>query len=661
MMTHDMTPRMITARATLSLSRPKSDDPASTLRRFRIVAYTGVPIHVRLWDLPLVIDLEKLDIPSQTIPIRFNHDGNTGIGHTERIAIEDGQLIAEGVVSRATAEAQEFVASAENGFPWQASVGTTAETFRLIPENTRVQVNGREVAGPVYLVEKAMLREISVVDLAADSNSDVMLTAHAGPSFVAGGDVMSDATPTPQDHGNDPQVQDQPPVQVPEIQAQAIEPQAVEPARYQEDLERFKAIRAIFGQRTDLAEKAIREKWSLEQCQIEALRAERPRGPAILTTSEPPTTTGLLECAVLMAARYPDLEKTFDEGTLQAAERRYRGRIGLQELIIEAAMANGYRGRATRVDPEILRTAFQPPIAAGFSTVDISGILSSVTNKFLLQGFFSVERTWRNICAVRNVRDFKAVKSYRLIGRDQYELVGPGGELKHGTLGEEAFENRADTYGLMLTIDRRDIINDDLGAITTIPRKLGRGSGLAINDVFWKTFMNNASFFTAGRKNYAAGADTALGIEGLTKAEQMFLDMKDADGYPIGINPAILLVPSSLSTPANQIMKSTELRVTASDTTYGVSNPHAGKFRVEMSRYLNNTNYTGNSSKAWYLLADPNDLPVIEVAFLNGQESPTIETAEADFAVLGIRMRGYHDFGVALIDPKGGVKMKGEA
>ncbi|MCL4193722.1 MAG: hypothetical protein KJZ87_18435, partial [Thermoguttaceae bacterium] len=65
--------------------------------------------------------------------------------------------------------------------------------------------------------------------------------------------------------------------------------------------------------------------------------------------------------------------------------------------------------------------------------------------------------------------------------------------------------------------------------------------------------------------------------------------------------------------------------------------------------------------KAWYLLAEPNDLPVIEIAFLNGQESPTIETADADFSVLGIQMRGYHDFGVALQDSRGGVKSKGEA
>ena len=123
-----------------------------------------------------------------------------------------------------------------------------------------------------------------------------------------------------------------------------------------------------------------------------------------------------------------------------------------------------------------------------------------MANKFLLEGFFSVERTWRNICAVRNVNDFKTVTSYRLIGTDQYEQVAPGGELKHGTLGNETYTNKADTYGLMLSIDRRDIINDDLGAITTVPRKLGRGSGLKINDVFWTTFLDNAAFFTAATR-----------------------------------------------------------------------------------------------------------------------------------------------------------------
>jgi hypothetical protein len=213
----------------------------------------------------------------------------------------------------------------------------------------------------------------------------------------------------------------------------------------------------------------------------------------------------------------------------------------------------------------------------------------------------------------------------------------------------------------MLSIDRRDIINDDLGAITTVPRKLGRGSGLKINDIFWTIFLDNATFFAAGNNNYLEGADTVLSIDGLTKAETTFMEQVDTDGKPIGVMPAVLLVPPALSAMATQLNKSLELRDTSTSTKYPVSNPHQGKFRSEVSRYLSNLQYAGNSQKAWYLLADPADLPVIEVAFLNGQESPVIETAEADFNVLGVRMRGYHDFGVALQDPRGGLKSKGEA
>ena len=159
----------------------------------------------------------------------------------------------------------------------------------------------------------------------------------------------------------------------------------------------------------------------------------------------------------------------------------------------------------------------------------------NVANKFLLEGFFSVERTWRNICAVRNVNDFKTVTSYRLIGTDQYEQIAPGGQFKHGTLGNETYTNKADTYGLLLGVDRRDIINDDLGAITTVPRKLGRGSGLKINDVFWTIFLNNGAFFSfppvLAQALHEATPEQLAEVEVVGAGSGLYFPAIDADLY----------------------------------------------------------------------------------------------------------------------------------
>jgi len=681
------------------------EDGRPALPRFSMVAYTGGAMRIAGWRHPVVVDLAGLAIPSPSRPIRFGHDMQSGVGHTDRIEVSDGRLIAEGVVSRDTQAAREIVASARNGFPWQASIGASVEEFEFLREGQKATVNGHEFVGPVNVVRKATLGEISFVDLGADGATSATVAAGAGESQSHEEPSSRERTvndhPSRGDQGVATQAtatQPTAPVQSGASQPAATQPTAPQSATTQPaaqpatpqpvvtgvvehtesgdsvfammrqyraaqaaETERVEAIRRICaGQHAEIEARAIRDGWDEQQTELHVLRERRPVAPAAHFRDNS-LSTGMLEAACLGAAGLVAAERYFDEPTLEAADRRFRGRIGLQELLLEAAWANGFTGRNFRDARGVLRFAFQPELEAGFSTIDVGGILSNVANKFLLEGFFSVERTWRNICATRNVSDFKTVTSYRLVGSDQYHEVAPGGELKHGDLGEESYTNKADTYGLMLSIDRRDIINDDLGAITTVPRKLGRGSGLKINDVFWKTFLANSAFFKTANNNFFDGTDTVLSIDGLTKAEVAFMDQVDSDGKPIGIMPSILLVPTALSAVGTQLFKSVELRDTTSSTKYPIANPHQGKFRSEVSRYLGNSSYTGYSSKAWYLLADPSDLPVIEVALLGGQEAPTIETAEADFNVLGVRMRGYHDFGVALQDPRGGVKMKGEA
>ena len=656
-----------TANAVIDIDAASAGEDEMTLPRFKMLAYTGSTMRVSGWRHPVIIDLAGLSIPSQSRPIRFGHDPLSGVGHTDAIRIEQGQLMASGVVSRDTPAAREVVISSKNGFPWQASIGASVEEFEFVKDRQSVTVNGRQYDGPLNVVRKASLGEISFVDLGADGATSAAVAAQSPSgeesmdesSAVDHDDTQSTnqtsttlVTPT----ATDPS----PPVTGTATTQTATTVEEIRAAAAAE-VERIGAIRQqCAGLYPEIEARAIRDGWAEQRTELEILRVTRPSAPSI-HVQDNQMTTSVLEAACMMTAGLSQLEDFAESRALDSASRRFKGGITLQELMLEAAWANGYTGRTFRDPRAVFDFAFGRSVQASFSTIDLGGILSNVANKFLLEGFFSVERTWRNICAIRNVSDFKTVTSYRMIGKEQYEQVAPGGELKHGTLGEEQYSNKADTYGLMLSIDRRDIVNDDLGAITTVPRKLGRGSGLKINDIFWSTFMDNASFFTAGNNNYISGATTALSIDGLTQGEVAFMDQTDADGKPIGVMPAIMLVPTALSALGSQLFKSMELRDTTSSTKYPVSNPHQGKFRVEVSRYLSNSQYTGDSSKAWYLLAEPTDLPVIEVAFLNGQEAPTIETADADFNVLGVQMRGYHDFGVALQDPRGGLKSKGEA
>jgi hypothetical protein len=148
------------------------------------------------------------------------------------------------------------------------------------------------------------------------------------------------------------------------------------------------------------------------------------------------------------------------------------------------------------------------------------------------------------------------------------------------------------------------------------------------------------------------------GVSGTAiKLRQLF----DPDGKPTGLMPTILLTPPALSATASALYVATEIRDNTASTKTPTANIFANKYRPVVSRYLSNASYTGYSALAWYLLANPADMATIEVAFLNGQQSPTVETADADFNTLGIQLRGYHDFGVALQEYRAGYKAKGEA
>jgi phage major head subunit gpT-like protein len=374
---------------------------------------------------------------------------------------------------------------------------------------------------------------------------------------------------------------------------------------------------------------------------LNATRDERPAAPAVHVATPAPLTSQVIEASFALQGGLHGAEKHYDEKTLEAANKARR-ELSLGEVIVQAAVSNGYDG-PRRLSASTLR----PILAAAWATHSIAGILSNTANKFLLAGFDSVESAWRQISTVRSVNDFKTLTSYRLNGGFKFDKVANGGELKNAAASEESRTISADTYGIMTSVTRTDLINDDLSALTAVPQRIGRGGALKLNDVFWADFVDDSTFFTSGRNNLSTGS-LALSLANLKALATRFRKLKDPDNNPVAVEPRILLVPVDLELAAAEIMGSTLIQ---SGNTSGQPdrNVLAGRYQVVASTYLTNTT-------DYYLLASPADLPVMEVAFLNGVQSPVVETAEADFNLLGIQMRGYFDFGVAKAEYLAGVK-----
>ncbi len=672
--------------APVSVSAAEADGGPAT---FETTFYTGGKLEIEGWDLPVVVDLAGLKT-GNVLVANLDHDRTKRVGN---FAVDnDGQkLVARGKATAKTAARDEVVGSALEGYQWQSSLEVQPSKIETVKANATVTINGQTFTGPMYVTRTGTLKGFAFVSHGADDNTTVSIAASAAKGNAMKAEVkawISQMLPSldvdalsadevanleRQYAGSNPR-----PISKPKLDDALSAKKA--------DIERQDAITEIALKACDsrpydieaikrLAQDAVDAKWSVEKFRLELLEATMPAAPSIWTRE--PKDRGLnnkiLEAAVLQAGRYPDelLEKRYDDQTLQAAHDRYKGRIGLKQLMLVAAKANGFDDHSMDVNIETQRAAFrmhgygshaQQIRAAGFSTIDIANIVSNVANLQIMRGWNAVCQTCLRISKIQNVSDFKQVTTVSLTDSVRFEQVASDGQIRHGTLDELTYTNQADTYAKMLAITRKDIINDNLGALNDVPAKLGNGAMKLLNHIFWTEFLSgvSSSFFASGNSNINTGvADMTVG--GLDATETIFNNQTNPDGTPLAAMAQIILVPTALKNKALTLMgsMSSGVAITSYATATGEMNPFAGRFRVESSPYISNSSYTGYTAAGWWMLANPNEIPVIAIAALNGRVEPTVETSDADFNTLGVQMRGYSDVGVNLQEYRGGVYADG--
>lgn len=681
--------QIIAMSAPVAIEAAASDGEKKSPAKFVSTFYTGGALSIAGWDMPVVVDLAGLT-NGKVLVANLDHDSSKRVGNFT-VANDGKSLVANGSATASTPARDEVVNSAADGYQWQASLEVSPTRVEEVKAGKKVEVNGQSFEGPLYVTRAGVLKGFAFVSHGADDNTTATIAASAANNkkeiemdkevkawAEAMGVDVDNLTAEQQanivanyngKNGKKPAVK----AAADPFEARKLEAQRRTEIKEYADLMAAKRpgdvewVEAI----EKMHDHAIETNMGVQAFRLELQEAMTPAGFSVVTprTRDSGVTNRVLEAAVCMAGQMSDddliKKHRFTDQELQTAHDKFKGRIGLKQLFFVAAEANGYRSNfSSEITPEVQNAAFgyagpRQIHGSGFSTLSISTILSNVANKFMRDGFNSVDQTCLRIAAIRSVNDFKTITTTSLTDGVIFEKVGPAGEIKHGTLGELTYSNKADTYAKMLAITRTDYINDDLGALTLVPRKLGNGSMKKLNDIFWTEFLAlvGDSFFASGNANLnAAVADMTIG--GLTATETIFMNQTNPDGTPLGLQPAILLVPTALKAAAITLMTSERI-VTGSDVTKADGNPYRGRFQVESSPYISNTSYTGYTSAGWWMLANPSDCPVIEIAALNGRIEPTVETADAEFNVLGVQMRGYSDVGVKRQEYRGGVYADG--
>ena len=354
-------------------------------------------------------------------------------------------------------------------------------------------------------------------------------------------------------------------------------------------------------------------------------------------------------------------QRYYDERALNEADSIRRKLRCFRDVFAYATQAPFYR--------DDLRDMNQ--IQAAFTTSALEKIFRNVVNKALLAGYETVTDDWRKFCTVSRANDFKPVYNYRVGGDFTYkEISNNANEISNATFSEEEYTNSVKSYALMYTITRQMLYNDDLNALSEYPKRLGQGAAETLNDEIYRVLLANATcsdgnaFYSTAHGNYRVATSqkpTALSLDTLAEATEMFETQETSDGRPIAQDARYLFVPTALKTIAWRLLNSIALNETTGvNLPAGAANPFYGKYEIVSSPYLQSKRYPNSNPANWYLFGDPNRISAIDVVFLNGVEKPTIEQGNVAFDQLGIAYRGVFDFGVKQMDWRGTVLFAAE-
>lgn len=658
--------------------------------RFSMLGYTGALITC-FWE-DFIIDLAGMTA-NETFAVLRQHDPNRVVGIATSWNVDASGFHLEGEFSGLTEAAREVLNLGREGFPWQCSVGVWPVEVTRLASGATATVNGREVSGPCDIWTRSKVRECSFVTLGADGDTSATILQEGAfmdlskmrkqllrlgmPETASDEDMKAFYTAlseeekdnvkkkAEEDENEGKDENEEKKKQKPQPKDNALPSRSLSVSGSVEDAvamalaadrKRRSAIKSLCGKFgfDELGESLCESGASLEAAQMRVLELASARMQPVGSSRydlgmdesdklRPLAAEGLYLRAGGRVEKPQEGSAQFRAMNLSQMARFFLERggcscSGMSDRQVASALLSGGQGKllATRSD--------------------FKSIFADVAHRRLVQAYRDAPATWRSFVNVVSASDFKPIQGISLSNAPDLLKVNENGEYKTGDLKESQETYRVAKYGRILSLTLEMIVDDDLRAFQRIPTMFGASASRLYGDLVYNIFKENPvmsdgnNLFSAAHNNLVS-TGSAPSSESLSEMRVMLRKQTGLQGETLDLQPRVMLIPLELETNAEILLRSTALP--QDGMSQGVVNPWANRLIPVADPRL-----SAMSTTAWYMVADPNQIDTIEMAFMDGQETPTIEE-DQDFDTDSFRYKCRTIAGVGVMDWRGFVKNPG--
>lgn len=285
------------------------------------------------------------------------------------------------------------------------------------------------------------------------------------------------------------------------------------------------------------------------------------------------------------------------------------------------------------------------------STGSFTNIFLDAMNKTLRAAYDEAPSTYQ-----RWVRQASSASDFKTLHRIVFGEIGlpeeveENGKYPEMTTTDSKESYRVTKHGGIFSITLEMMVNDDMDAMTRIPRMQGNAMRRKINLDAYAILTDNAALADGvalfHASSHGANLDsTALAEGALDTGWSVMSTQSGLDSTTIlGIKPRFLIVPSSLAATAYRLTGGGVVPQTVGNVPL-----YGGQRQLEV---VEEGQLDGTSTTGWYLAADNNVVDTVEITFLQGEETPVLDR-EDGFDTDTIKYKIRQSYGIKAIDYRG--------